>query len=135
MPNDQFCHELLCFLAKYKDENDFPIPFICHASKNGWQKFGEWIIVRWFDYNFLMWCFKKAKFANGQEMVWTMYKVFSSKNLISTVEMGRKAGHKGNKLNQWAERLGFDLKHHDATSDTYCCLETYKYLKNENRMI
>jgi len=136
MPNEQFCYELLCFLAKYKNENGFPVPFICHVNPHGWQKMGEWIIVKWFDYNFLMWCFQKAKFADGSEMVWTMYKVIDSSNLISTVEMGRKAGYKGNKLSVWMERLGIkNDNHHDAEFDTWVCLETYKYLKNKNRML
>lgn len=129
--NDQFCYELLMFLKPYKREDNFPIPFICHANPHGWydKLKHEWIIIKWFDYNFLEWAFRKAKFQDGTEMVWSMFKVCSSKNLISTVKMGRDAKYKKNGLKVWAERLGIDLKHHDATSDTYACLATYIFLK------
>jgi len=135
MPNDQFCYELLCFLGKYKAET--ALDFICHASPGGWfdKVKGDWIIVKWFDYNFIEWSFRKAKFQNGREMVWTMFRVMDSRYLISTVQMGRDTGHKKNKLNLWAERLNFPLAHHDPTSDTYCCLAVYNYLratKDEN---
>lgn len=132
MPNDQFCYELLIFLGKYKGES--ALDFICHASPSGWFDgvTKEWIIINWFDYNFILWCFLKAKFSNGREMVWSMYKVISPNRLISTVKMAREAGSKKNKLNIWAERLNFDLKHHDPTSDTYCCLAVYKYLRASN---
>jgi len=136
MSNEQFCYELLMFLAKYKDENNFPLPFICHASPGGWFENGEWKIIKWFDYNFLMWAFKKAKFENGQEMVWSLFKVINSNNLISTVAMGRTAGYEKNKLKEWGPRLGINMKnHHDAEFDTWVCLEVYKYLKNQDRMI
>lgn len=162
MPNDQFCYELLCFLGKYKEH--FPLNFICHASPNGMPNqdpitrkvLGGWEIIPWFDYFFLENCYRKAKFENGSEMVWTFNKVFNisgyaievatsednghyeiiHKNnrtpLISTVQMGRKAGYKKNRLDLWAERIGFNLKHHDDESDTYCALEVYKYLLNQN---
>jgi len=131
MPNDQFCYELLLFLGKYR--SDTAIDFICHANPSGWfDKREGWKIIKWFDYNFIEWCFRKAKFANGCEMVWSMYKVLDSKYLISTVKMGKEAGHKKNNLKVWSERVGFDLKHHDPTSDTYCCLEVYKHLRASN---
>jgi len=131
MPNDQFCYELLIFLSKYRGESAFD--FICHANPSGWfSKTEGWIIIKWFDYNFLEWCFRKAKFKDGTEMVWTMNKVISSSYLISTVKMGKEAGHKKNNLKVWSERIGFDLKHHDPTSDTYCCLEIYKHLRATN---
>jgi len=133
IPNDQFCYELLCFLGKYKQYG--PLELICHASPNGWFDGKEWKIVKWFDYMFLEWCFRKAKFSNGSEMVWTMYKVLCPLKLISTVKMGRDAGYKGNKLNQWAERLNLNLDHHEVRSDTYVCFETYKYLKARNGTI
>lgn len=132
MPNDQFCYELLCFLGKYRGESAFD--FICHANPSGWfdHKTKDWKIIRWFDYFFLEWCFRKAKFNNGQEMVWSMYKVLSSSYLISTVKMGKDAGYQKNNLKVWSERLNFPLKHHDPTSDTYCALEIYKHLRARN---
>lgn len=126
--NDQFCYNLLCFLSKYKRPDDFPQPFIFHASRRGWKMPYGWKIWPYFDYHFLEWCFRKAKFENGQEMVWSFYKLFSPNKLFSTVEMGRAAGYKKNNLKSWAERIGFELKHHDDLSDVYCCLEVFKYL-------
>ena len=78
------------------------------------------------------WAFRKAKFSNGSEMVWSLYKVLSPRQLESTVEMGRAAGFKKNKLSDWASRIGFNLNHHDDRSDTYCAYEVYKHLKARN---
>lgn len=141
MPNDQFCYELLCFLAKYKRPDNLPFPFVCHASPAGWivgkkgGKIYEIKIYPWFDWHFLDRAMRKAKFQNGQTMNFTLYKIFSTNNLVSTVQMGRDAGYKGNRLDQWAERLKLNLNHHAALSDTYACLETFKYLiakENQN---
>ena len=137
-PNDQFCYELLCFLAKYKHPGNFPQPFICHASPRGMLNFhpvtrkplGGYQIYPWFDYFFLEWCFRKAKFQNGEDMSWTFWKIFTEKNLISTVQMGRDSKYRKNDLRTWADRIGFKLNHHDDRSDVYCCLEIYKYLTN-----
>lgn len=133
MPNDQFCNELLWFLKPYK--SDTPLEFICHASPNGWwdgfKK--EWKIHPWFDYFFLEWCFRKAYFSPGREMVWTMFKVIHPQHLVSTVKMGRDAGYKKNRLNEWAERLNLKLDHHNAESDTLACLEVYKHLINQGQ--
>jgi len=135
-PNDQFCYELLCFLAKYKNPSNWPMPFICHASPNGMPKLnkfgrpdGSFEIHPWFDYYFLEWCFRKARFQNSEEMVWAFWKVFNSSNLISTVQMGRETGHKTNKLSDWAARVEFKLNHHDPRSDAYCCLKVYDHLR------
>lgn len=129
MPNDQFCFELLTFLRPYLG---FKNAFVCHASPSKWNKFvdGQFVNTNWgwFDWHFLEWCMRKARFSDGQEMVWSFFKIFSHEHLISTVQMGRDAGYKGNKLPQWAERLNFKLEHHTALSDTLCCLEVFKYL-------
>jgi len=137
MPNEQFCYELLCFLAKYKNENNQPQPFICHCSRNGKRKLnqngksaGGWDIIPWFDFFFLEWAMRKHKFADGSHFHYSLWKVINEKNLISTVEMGRAAGHRKNNLKAWAERIGFNLQHHEALSDTCCCLEVYKHLKS-----
>jgi len=132
--NEQFCYELLCFLGKYK--SDLPFDLICHANPSGWwdREKNDWKIIKWFDYFFLEWCFRKAKFLNGDEMVWTMFKVLSPTQLISTVQMGKEAGHRSNNLKVWSERLGFNLQHHDPTSDAYCCLAIYRHLKGNNEL-
>lgn len=157
MPNDQFCYELLCFLGKY--QINFPMYFICHASNTGIlnkdpvtkQVLGGYAMVPWFDWNFLEWAFRKAFFEDGRSMVHSFWKVFQHNEvcieicegkedktkveminhggLISTIVMGRKLGYKGNRLPDWAIRLGFGLNHHDAESDTYGAYYVYKYLK------
>lgn len=139
MSNDQFCYEFLCWVKDFLNDDGFPLDLIFHASKTGQKEFefndennNFWRIYPNFDYNFLEWCFRKASYENGSSMVWTFYKVFSSRQLISTVQMGKEAGHKGNSLKKWAQRLGFMLNHHDDRSDTYCCLEVYKYLDRNN---
>jgi DNA polymerase III epsilon subunit-like protein len=140
MPNDQFCYELLLFLGKYKHPSNWPRPFICHASPNGMLRFhpvtrkpmGGYEIQPWFDYAFLSWAFRKAKFHDGIEMIWSLNKVINQNNLISTVQMGRNAGHKKNNLKAWAERLNFNLNHHDDESDALCALEIYKHLSKNN---
>ena len=127
-PNDQFCFELLCFLKPYLG---FKNAFVCHASTNSWYRDGEFNWA-WFDWNFLEWCFRKSFFQDGTDMRWTFWKIFNHENRISTVQLARDAGYKGNRLDQWAERLKFNLEHHSAMSDTYCCLEILKFfLKND----
>ena len=135
MPNDQFVYELLCFLAPYKDPNNVPLYSIFHASAKGAPELnarkkptGAFMITPWMDYNFLNWCARKARFDNGQEMVWSLYKIIAPGYLVSTVEMSRKAGYKKNRLSDCAERIGFKLNHHEAMSDTECCLEYFKFL-------
>jgi hypothetical protein len=132
MSNDQFCYELLCFLGKYKDI--FPFDFVCHASPKGWFDFytKKWKIIKWFDYFFLEWCFRKSSFANKSSMVYSFWKTVNTEKLISTVQMARDAGYKGNKLSEWADRLNLKLNHHNASSDTYACLEVYKFLNKNN---
>lgn len=136
--NDQFCYELLCFLAKYKPEFGFYMPFICHASKQGKRKLningkdaGSWEIWPSFDWHFLERSMRKAVFGDNTEMVWAFNKIFHYEHsFISTVNMGRDAGYKKNRLDAWAERLRFHLEHHNALSDVYGCLEVYKFLKS-----
>ena len=110
-PRKQFLKKLLWFL------NDFRTPdqletLVFHALRN-------------FDWNFLEWCFKK------EELQYSLYKMFDGNKLISTITMARGAGYSHNGLKIWADRLCFDLKHHDADSDTECCLGVYKYLQGE----
>lgn len=133
MPNEQFCYELLCFLAKYKRPDNKPFPFVCHASPGGWvikTKTGTIIEIKiypWFDWHFLDWAMRKAKFADGRTMNFSLYKIFSFSKLISTVQMGRDLGYKSNNLKAWAKRVGFKLDHHAAMSDTHACKEIFKY--------
>lgn len=140
MPNEQFCYELLCFLAKYKHENNWPQPFVCHASPNGKPAFGmngkpngSYEIWPWFDWHFLQWSMRYARFSNGQEMIWSLNKIFGEHERFSTIKIAREMGFKGNRLSEWAKRINFNLNHHDATSDTLCCLEVFKYLVRYNQ--
>lgn len=145
--NDQFCYELLCFLGKYKPAQGY-LPFVCHASKNGMRKLsplvlddktgkpmkrkdlGSYDIWPKFDFFFLERCMRKAKFQDDTEMVWAFWKLFHpDESFLSTVMMGREAGYKTNRLPDWAERLNFVLDHHNAMSDTLCCLEVFKKLR------
>lgn len=145
--NDQFCYEFLCFLAKYRPATGY-LPFICHASKNGMRKLspllfdektkkplkrkdlGTYEIWPKFDYSFMERAMRRANFNDGLEMVWQFWKLFHpEESFISTVNMGREAGYKTNRLPEWAERLRFILNHHDAMSDTLCCLEIFKKLR------
>ena len=89
---------------------------------------GSYEIWPLFDFHFLEWAMRKSIFQNGQEMSWAFWKVFNSNEVVSTVKMARDAGFKGNRLSQWAERIGFNLNHHNSFSDTQCALEVFKYL-------
>lgn len=108
----KLCINILNFLKPFKDENNFPRLFVSHS-------------LRQFDYLFMEWLFRK------QNLHFSMWKVLSQDKQRSTIKIAREQGYKTNKLNIWAERLGFDLKHHDAVSDTRCCLEVDKYLMRE----
>lgn len=128
--NKSFCLDFLWFMKKYKDEINRPLPFVSHASPTGRKVFNEitkemeFAPYPWIDYNFLMWCFIK------EGLEYSFYKVCTQDSQISTVKIARELGFKGNRLNQWAERLGFPLNHHDPKSDALCTLELYKYLLN-----
>lgn len=145
--NEQFCYEFLCFLAKYKPATGY-LPFICHASKHGMRKLSPLVLDEktgkplkrkdlggydiWpkFDFFFLERCMRKANFQDNTEMVFAFWKLFHpDESFISTVMMGREAGYQKNRLPEWAERLKFVLDHHNAMSDTLCCLEVFKKLR------
>lgn len=133
--NDLFCYSLLIWLSKYK--KDFTHNFVCHASASGWyNKKEDEQVWSWIDWNFLEHAFRKARFEDGSQMVWSLFKIFNPfYSLISTIEMGRSAGFGKNSLSEWAKRVGFSLNHHDARSDALCCLEVYKYLSKKNEGI
>lgn len=103
---------LLHFLNEFRSPGQYH-PFIYHALKG-------------FDWKFVVNAFEK------ENMRWSFYKMFNWNFTESTVEMARNAGYIGNKLNEWADRMGFELDHHDARSDTECCLEVYKYLRRKH---
>ncbi len=103
--------KLLNFLNKYRTPGKYHV-FIYHA-------------LRLFDYKFLEWAFRK------QYMHWSFFKMFHSEYSESTIDMAKSMGYQGNKLNQWAERIDFELEHHNAKSDTLCCVQVHKYLRNQ----
>ena len=108
-PRKEACVDILKFLKPFKDPKNAALPFIFHANGN-------------FDYKFLKGMFMK------EELEWSLYKVINGNNLISTLKLARDAGFKKNKLSDWSERIGFDLQHHEALSDTRGCYEVYKHL-------
>ena len=133
MPNEQFCYELLLFLAKYKRPDNQPHKFVCHASPTGFynQKSRE-TVWGWFDWYFMEWAFRKSFFQDGIDMRWSLWKILDGSKKISTVQLGRDAGYKPNDLKSWANRLNVKLDHHKAASDTYVCLEILKFFKEKH---
>jgi len=135
VPNNKFCFELLCFMKKFLSNNIHTS--IMHASPRGMPEInprtnkpnGSWRIYPWFDYFFLEWAFRKAMFKDGNSMVYKFWKILGTDKLVSTVQMGRDAGFKKNKLSDWAERIDFKLNHHDAESDTNCLFQLYIHLE------
>lgn len=110
-----FCMNLLWFLNDYRVDYQRET-MIFHA-------------LRKFDWWFLEWAFRK------EDLHFSLWKMFLPEETISTIEMARAAGYTDNKLNTWAERLKFNLNHHDAKSDTECCIEVYGYLREQARFI
>ena len=110
IPSYSVCVSINKFLSKnFTDDNN---RLICHALpyKNG----------EFFDSKFIKMLFQK----NNCSELWPME--YTKKE--STIVMGRNAGHKENNLKAWAERIGFNLEHHDPMSDALCCMEIHKYL-------
>ena len=107
---ERLCKSILKFLSPYKDNDNFPQLFVSHCLKS-------------FDYRFLEWCFRK------QNLQYSMWKIIRDDFQRSTILEGRRKGFKGNRLDEWAKRIGFNLHHHHALSDTACCLAVDKYLK------
>lgn len=103
------CENMLKFLKPFKSDINTPNLFVQHA-------------LRQFDYMFIEWMFRK------EDLQYLLWKVLRQDYQRSTITEARKQGYKNNKLNEWADRVGFDLKHHDALSDTYGCYEVDKYL-------
>lgn len=142
--------EFLIFCDKYRDKKDHcPQLFVCHANRHSFydKKTGE---SSWgmFDYNFLEWFFRKI----GDRWYYAFLKVFSQDYCLSTVWLAKELGFgnehliidgipqytktgrpkkEGNGLAVWAKRIGFHLKHHDAQSDTECCLRVHEFLQGE----
>jgi len=102
----EFCISFLQFLVPYKDEINRTHDFFYHGKNR-------------FDYRFFEWAFRK------EDLQYSFWKVFSEEKVHSTIPRGTK----NNSLDVWAKRIGFNIKHHDAESDVYCCFEVYKYLK------
>jgi DNA polymerase III epsilon subunit-like protein len=116
-PRRKLAINLLKFLAPFRTPGKFH-PYIYHALK-------------YFDFRFTDWMYRK------ENLQWSFYKMFDERFTQSTITMARNMGYSPNKLNDWADRIGFDLNHHDAQSDTECLVEVYKHLrgKDESRNI
>jgi len=85
--------------------------------------------IDFFDRNFLF------AFFWVRDLRTDFYKLFPEGKTISTIHKKRKLATqryqiKDQKLSTWADKLNFELDHHDALSDTKCCLEVLKYQKS-----
>jgi DNA polymerase III epsilon subunit-like protein len=101
--------KFLNFLKEFKTDDNKPILFVAH-DKNG------------FDFKFTEWSFR------WHDLQYSFFKVFNQEYRVSTVKMGEIAGYPKNKLNIWAERIGFDLDHHEVKSDRIACSKVFKHL-------
>lgn len=111
-PRRKLLINLLKFLNDFREPGQYH-PFIYHAFK-------------YFDFRFTEWAFRK------ESLHWSFFKMFDERFTDSTLNMAVQQKYSGNKLNQWAERLGFELDHHNALSDTLCCVEVYKHLTKKD---
>lgn len=141
-------HDFLSFCKPYKDENNFPQLFVCHALRQGfWNE--EKNEKQWgmFDYHFMEWFFRKL----GDQWHYSWLKVFNQEYCLSTIWLAEQHGYgkdqliidgkpqwtksgkpkrEGNGLAIWSKKIGFELKHHEAESDTECCLRIHEYLES-----
>lgn len=93
--------------------------YVCHALPFASR-------VDLFDYQHLFahfWC---------QDRREDFHLLFPEEKVRSTVIKSKKQaqqkwGIENQKLDTWAKRLGFVLRHHNAESDTRACLQVYKY--------
>lgn len=104
---------LLHFLKPFKHPGNHPILFVSH-DLNG------------FDWGFMEWLYR------WQDLQYSFWKVFNEGYKLSTIKMAREQGHQGNKLNEWADRLDFELNHHEVKSDRVACAKVFKHLIEEN---
>ena len=109
--------KFLKFLKPFKHEENVPLLFVSHDLNS-------------FDYLFL------EQFFRWEDIQFSFWKVFNQQYKLSTINLGREAGYRENKLNQWAERLKIDLDHHEVESDRRACSKVFKYLvENMNDMV
>lgn len=101
--------KLLHFLKPFKHDRNLPILFVSH-DLNG------------FDWGFMEWLYR------WQDLQYSFWKVFNYEYRLSTISMARDQGHTENKLNVWADRIGFELDHHEAKSDRIACSKVFKHL-------
>lgn len=108
--------ELLHFFKPFKHYRNIPLLLVTH-DLNG------------FDYGFMEWLYR------WQDLQYSFWKVFNSQFRLSTINMARKQGIQENRLDAWANRLDFELDHHEAKSDRIACSKVFKYLiENNNEM-
>lgn len=101
--------EILHFLKPFKTDDNKPLLFVSHDTSG-------------FDRRFV-----KSFFMN-QMLINSYWKVFKDEFCLSTINMARNIGIKENKLNIWANKLGKELKHHEAESDRNMCFEVFKHI-------
>lgn len=107
--------EILYFLLPFKQQDNSPLLFVSHDINS-------------FDFRHLESFFAFENLKNSFD------KVFNIKNKESTINMARNAGYSDNKLDIWADRIGFELDHHEAESDRKACSKVYRFLKEQNGM-
>lgn len=130
----EFCMGLLNFLAPYYYECREPQPFVCHAMEFGFDN--SWSMI---DFHMLDWAYRY------EELQYSFWKIIEQTRVLSTIKMardsglfvmrkiidknGRESNRKSYRLNLLCPLVGFDLKHHEAMSDAYGCLEIYRYCR------
>jgi DNA polymerase III alpha subunit (gram-positive type) len=110
MPLRQAVFEIFAFLKPFK--TDDPLTFVEHS-------------LNYFDFHMNVGMFLK------EDLLFPMRKFIQQKHSISTIDIAKDCGYKNNKLNEWAVKIGFNLKHHDAESDVLCTVELLKYLRRQ----
>jgi len=75
-----------------------------------------------FDYRFVDWMFRK------EDLHFSLYRIIHYEYQLSTIKMGREAGHATNSLEEWASRLKLSFNHHNALDDARMCYNIFKCL-------
>jgi len=106
--------KLMQFMKKYICPSHNTRPLFFHATQN-------------FDYQFLEWLFRK------EDLQYSLWKILGIDKAYSTVLLGRSLGYEGNKLNEWAVRMGeVNFNHHNALDDALMCVKILQYILKNN---
>lgn len=134
---------LLHFMKPYK--TDGKQLFICHANRqtffNEEKNEYNWGMI---DYHFMEHGYR------AQGLQYSFWKMFDLDYCLSTIWLAKQLGYgeqqardengqllftksgrpkkEGNGLAIWAKRIGFNLDHHTAESDTLCCVRVREHL-------